>query len=192
MSASPLIAALLGRMLLGERLTPATALAIAAAFAGIALMFAEDVSGGHLLGDAFAFFVALSFGCNIIILRRHRHLDMVPATFLAGVISAGFALPFAAPLAVAPMDIALLAVMGIFQLGLGLILFTRGTPHLRAAEAGLLTLLETVLAPLWVWIGIGEKPAAMALLGGGIVLAALVFHALAGSTARKPAAADPA
>jgi drug/metabolite transporter (DMT)-like permease len=72
----------------------------------------------------------------------------------------------------------ILATLGCFQLGLGLFLFVRGSRKLRAAELGLLTLLETVLAPIWVWIGISETPSATALLGGSVVLAAVIGLAL--------------
>jgi drug/metabolite transporter (DMT)-like permease len=67
--------------------------------------------------------------------------------------------------------------MGIVQLGLGLFLFMRGAPQLTAAQVGLLTLLEVILAPIWVWLAFGEVPSLLSLIGGGVVLAALLLHA---------------
>jgi drug/metabolite transporter (DMT)-like permease len=179
MSISPLIAAVLGRIVLGERLGWHTPIAIAVALAGIGVMVGDAFGTVHVLGEAFAFGVALCFGVNIVVLRRQRAIDMVPATFLAGLLSALVTLPLADPGTAKAQDLAILAVLGFFQLGLGLFLFTRGTRYLKAAEVGLLTLLETVLAPIWVWLFIAERPAASALIGGGLVLAALAGQALA-------------
>ena len=76
--------------------------------------------------------------------------------------------------------------MGCVQLSLGFFLFVRGAPHLSAAEVGLLTLLETVLAPIWVWIGFAETPGPATLAGGGIVIAALAAHSALGIRRSKP------
>jgi drug/metabolite transporter (DMT)-like permease len=84
------------------------------------------------------------------------------------------------------VDFALLAGMGVFQLALGFLLFARGAPLLTPAEVGLLTLLEVVISPLWVWIGIGEVPGQTTFLGGGIILGALVVHSAYGIRRSKP------
>ena len=76
--------------------------------------------------------------------------------------------------------------MGCVQLALGLFLFVRGAPHLTAAEVGLLTLAEVVLAPVWVWLAFGETPAPSTLAGGGIVIAALAAHSALGIRRSKP------
>lgn len=174
MSASPLVAALLAWLFLKEPLSQATALAIAMAMVGIAVMFSHGIAAGNLLGDSFALLVAFTFGANIVVLRRWRGIDMVPATMLGGLISAAMTAPWAIGVSVGRADLVILATLGCVQLGLGLFLFVRGSRKLQAAELGLLTLLETVLAPIWVWIGIGETPSAAALLGGSIVLAAVI------------------
>ncbi len=174
MSVSPLVAAVLAHLILKERLDRPTIGAIGVAMVGIAIMFSHGIATGSLLGDVFALLVAVTFGANIVVLRRWRGIDMVPATMLGGLISAAAVAPWALGTAIVGADFAILAILGCFQLGLGLFLFVRGSRKLRAAELGLLTLLETVLAPLWVWIGIGETPSAAALLGGSIVLAAVI------------------
>ena len=76
--------------------------------------------------------------------------------------------------------------MGTLQLGLGLFLFMRGAPHLTAAQVGLLTLLEVILAPIWVWLAFAEVPAPLSLLGGAIVLSALVVHSALSLRRSKP------
>jgi drug/metabolite transporter (DMT)-like permease len=83
-------------------------------------------------------------------------------------------------------DLALLAAMGTLQLGLGLFLFMRGAPHLTAAQVGLLTLLEVILAPIWVWLAFAEVPAPLSLIGGAIVLSALVVHSALSLRRSKP------
>jgi drug/metabolite transporter (DMT)-like permease len=189
MSASPLIAALLAWMVLGERLTLRTTVAIAVAFAGIAVMFGDELGRGHAVGNGLALLVAVCFGANVVVLRRYRAVDMVPVMLLAGLLSAALAFPFAAAFTVPWRDVGILAVMGWFQLALGLFLFIRGTPYLSAAELGLLGLLETVCAPLWVWIGIGEEPSQTALVGGALVLIAVAAQALSGRPSAARAAA---
>lgn len=174
MSASPLVAAALAHLLLKERLARSTAYAIGVAMVGIAVMFSHGIAAGNVLGDAFGLLVALTFGANIVVLRRWRGVDMVPATMLGGLISATMTAPWAVGVPVGGADLVILATLGCFQLGLGLFLFVRGSRKLRAAELGLLTLLETILAPLWVWIGLGETPSVAALVGGSIVLAAVI------------------
>lgn len=194
MSASPLVAAVLAAWWLREPLTWRPVAAIAVAAVGIAVMVAHGLAAGEWLGDAFALIVALSFGANIVVLRRWRGIDMVPATLLAGLLSGLVTLPFVPPVAPGLRDIALLLALGFFQLGLGLFLFVRGSRYLAAAELGLLTLLEAVLAPIWVWVLLDERPATTTLIGGALVLAALIGYSLvsrapaAGMRARSPAA----
>ena len=189
MSASPLVAAVLGRLILKERLSATAALAIGVAMMGIAVMFSHGIAVGSLLGDVFGLLVAFTFGANIVVLRRWRGIDMVPTTMLGGLISAAMTAPWAIGAAVARADLVILAALGCFQLGFGLFLFVRGSRKLRAAELGLLTLLEVVLAPIWVWIGLGEIPGATALLGGSIVLAAVIGLTMSERMCPRPQAA---
>lgn len=174
MSASPLVAAVLARVILHEVLNSRTVIAIGVAMVGIAVMFGHGAATGSVSGNAFAFLAALSFGANIVVLRRWRHIDMVPATLLGGLITAAATAPWAIGVSISGAELAILATLGFFQLGLGLFLFVRGSRSLGAAELGLLSLLETVLAPIWVWLGLGETPDATALLGGCLVFAAVL------------------
>lgn len=186
MSASPLVSALLGRWWLGERLSPTILAAILIALFGIGVMFADGMGPMSLTGALCAAGVALAFGANVVLLRRKSHVDMVPSAFLGGLFSAFATLPFAQVDAIPLGDLPWLAVLGFVQLGAGLILFVHGTRHLPSAEASLLTLAEAVMAPVWVWLAYAETPGPATLLGGLIVLGAVVLQTLA----KKPAPAN--
>jgi drug/metabolite transporter (DMT)-like permease len=174
---APFTGALAGWVLLRERLPLRTFVAMACALAGITLMFVESLGTGRMLGNVVALFVPLAYGVNVAILRKsHAQADMVMAVLIGSFISAVVTLPLAWPLQASTHDLTLLAFMGVVQLAVGCILFVRATPHLTAAEISLIGLLESLLAPLWVWIGVGERPSDIALLGGLIVIGSLVLN----------------
>ena len=173
-SVAPLFVALFGWWLLRERVALRTWAAMAAAFAGMALMFVDGLAGGEAAGNLLALGVPIAFGLNVSVLRRmHASVDMVPAVLIAGVISSTIALPIAWPLVATPQDLVYLSALGFVQLGLGCLLMTLATRTLAAAEIGLYSLLENVAAPVWVWIGIGERPDALALAGGAVVIGSI-------------------
>jgi drug/metabolite transporter (DMT)-like permease len=189
MSTGPFFVAVFGWFFLRERVPLRTWIAIAVALAGITLMFAEGLDAGRSLGNVLALGVPTAFALNIVVLRRmHATVDMVPAVMIAGLISIVVALPFAVPLDPTPRDLAVLAPMGFLQLGLGCLLMTKATRYLSAGEVGLLSLIETILAPIWVWLGVGERPTELALVGGLIVFGALVANEWVGFRQAKPAA----
>jgi drug/metabolite transporter (DMT)-like permease len=175
-STSPFIAALLGWAWMGERVRGRSWVAMAAAVAGATVMASHSWGAGSLAGDLLALVTAIAFAAATVIVRRHRQLRMTAAAGLAGVFSAIFAWRPARPLEAAPDDLALLALFGAAQLGFGLVLFTAGARLIPVAEASLIAVLESVLGPLWVWLALGETPAPAALVGGAIILAALVAH----------------
>jgi drug/metabolite transporter (DMT)-like permease len=191
MATGPFFVALFGLAFLGERVPARTWAAITVALAGIALMFVEGLDAGRSLGNLLALGVPTAFALNVVVLRRmHTRVDMVPAVLVAGMISIAVALPFAWPLAPTPRDLAVLAPMGMIQLGLGCLLMTKATRYLSAGEIGLLSLIETILAPLWVWLGVGERPTELALVGGAIVLGALLANEWVGMRRGATAAAS--
>jgi len=187
MSTGPFFAAIFGAIFLGERVPLRTWLAICVALAGATLMFADGLDAGRTIGNLLALGVAMVFALNIVVMRRMRAtVDMVPAVLIAGLISIAVALPFALPLELRGRDLAVLAPMGCIQLGLGCLLMTRATRTLAAGEIGLLSLLETILAPLWVWLGAGERPSALTLAGAAIILGALIANEWIGLRRAKP------
>jgi drug/metabolite transporter (DMT)-like permease len=180
MAVSPLLTAIFAWLFLKDPVPPRTWIAVGAAAVGIAWMFASQLDAGHLLGMAIAFLIPVAAAINVVVLRaNHAELDLVPAVMLGGALSCLIALPFALPFAATPRDVALLAFLGVFQLGLPCMFLVLASRALTAPEIALLGLLEVVLGPLWVWLGAGEEPARATLLGGTVVLAALVVNELA-------------
>jgi len=183
-SAAPFMAAVLGWIVLRERVRPATWIMMSVALAGIAIMVFHGVQSGRLLGNLVALGTPISFAIMLVALRRAGHRDMLPAICLAGVVGAALGFAMSDTLVLSRHDLALCLFLGVFQYAGGFILITLGARYLPAAEVALLSLAEVVLAPIWVWIGVGEVPAALTLVGGGIVLAAVVTQALAGMRSR--------
>lgn len=183
MSLAPLLTALLARAFLNDPIPVGTWLAVAAAAGGIGWMFGSDLTA-HTARDLSGMLVALSIpiasAVNVVTLRTvAAKLDLRPAVMLGGALSCLIALPLAAPFQASGQDIALLAFLGIFQLGLPCMLLVIASRVLLAPEIALIGLLEVVLGPLWAWLGAGEVPARATVTGGAIVLAALIANELA-------------
>jgi len=172
---SPMLAALLARVTLGEPITRRTVLAMALALAGVLLMVGAPGEGSRA-GDGLAFLAALAFAVMIVITRWRHDVSMAPATCLSQAILVVAFLPFATPGQIGGDDVAWLAALGIGQIGLGFALLTVGARLIPAAQVGLITLLEVVLGPLWVWLALDERPSTLTLVGGAIVIAAIAFQ----------------
>jgi len=181
MSVSPLLTALLARAFLSDPVPMGTWVAVGAAAAGIAWMFGSDLTAHtsrDLAGMAIALSIPLASAVNVITLRS-VNVDLRPAVMVGGLISCLIALPLALPLQATPKDVALLAFLGVFQLGLPCMLLVMASRVLLAPEIALIGLLEVVLGPLWAWLGAGEVPARATLTGGAILLAALAINEIA-------------
>jgi len=174
---SPFAAALLGRLWLREHIHARSWLAIVAACGGIGLMFVEALGSGGLVGNLIALVIPLAFACNVVLLRRtHTEVDMIPPLVLSGAFAMLIALPLAVPFQAEAWDLTLLVIMGVVQLGLGCLLMLAATPRLRAAEIGLLSVLEIVFGTLLAWLVAGESPAPLAAVGGLLVIGALIAN----------------
>ncbi len=190
MSIGPLVTAVLAWLVLRTPVPARTWLAIGAATFGMAWMFARGggalPGGNHIVGMLIALAVPLAAAINLVLLQKTRaRVDLVPAVFLGGAISAALMLPLAMPFQAAPRDVALLALLGFFQLGLPCMLMVVAARNLSAPEVSLLALLEVLLGPLWAWLGAGEVPAMGTVLGGLLVLAALVANEVAALRERQ-------
>ena len=183
MSVSPLLTAFLAWMILRQHIARRTWIAIAAAFVGILWMFVNgmsEVGGQHLVGMLIAGAVPVAAAINFVTIKRAGHgVDLIPAVLLGSVFSAVLMLPLAWPLQASLHDIGILAILGFFQLGLPCMLMVRAMKSLSAPEVSLLALLEVLLGPLWTWLGAGEVPAQETLIGGAMVMGALMFNELA-------------
>jgi drug/metabolite transporter (DMT)-like permease len=194
-SLSPFMAGLLGWIWMGERVAGRTWLAMGVALLGTAVMvsryFYSTPAGGSFGGDLLAFAVALTFALATVLLRRRRQVQMLPAAALAAALTSAIAWGSATPRAAGAGDLALLALFGAGQLGLGMMLFTAGARRIPVAEASLIAVLESVLGPVWVWLALGENPGVPSLVGGAVVLAALAGHTLADLRLEREIPADP-
>lgn len=190
-SASPFLAAVLGWLLLKEPVRPATWAAIALAGIGMFIMVREGLAAGALLGNAAALLSALGFAVFTLALRWGKLADMMPAVILGAVFSmltaAIVLMATGAPLIVPMRDIAISMAMGAVILAIGMALYTAGSRVIPAAELTLLSMVEVMLAPLWVFALLGETASPGTFLGGAILLGAVAFNALSGAR-RKPLA----
>jgi drug/metabolite transporter (DMT)-like permease len=172
---APVLAALLAWIFLGEPISRRTALALAMALGGVALMLGAP-GDGNLTGDALALMLAFAFAVALVITRHRRDVSMAPATCLSQVLLLVVFAPFASVGDVGGDDVVWVALLGAGQIGLGLALLTVGARLIPATQVALITLLEVVLGPLWVWIALSEQPSTGTLVGGGIVIAAIVIQ----------------
>jgi drug/metabolite transporter (DMT)-like permease len=185
-SGTPLAAALLGWLLLGERPAPATWLAVIGVFVGLAVIFSTSLRSGNPAGDLFALGYAACAAGYYVSLRRCPEDGFLLLMLLGGALSGALAWPQAAPLAVTSADLGWLLLLGLVVVPAGTLLLSYGTRDLSAAEVTLLMMLETVLGPLWVWLAVGEIPALATLAGGALVMLVVVAHSR--RTARTSAA----
>jgi drug/metabolite transporter (DMT)-like permease len=176
---SPVASVLLARAFLGEAITRATALAVLGVIAGTLVINAGAMQAGGLAGNLWALATAFAFAAYTVTVRFKHSTDMLPAVFYAAVFSAVAGLVvMEGDIAIRPRDALLSVILGVVQVGIGLVLFTAGARHLPAVELTLLSLIEVVLAPIWVWALLGEQPATQTLIGGLIMLAAVSLPAL--------------
>jgi len=172
---APLLAAALG-LLVGDPVGRRTWLAMGIALAGVAVMVGGPGRPGPL-GLALSLLMTMSFATTLVITRHRRDVSMAPATCLSQVLVVVLAAPFVSLSDVGTLDIGLLATLGICQIGLGFALLTVGARLIPAGEVALITLLEIVLGPIWVWVFLSERLSNGTIIGGAIVLGALLFEA---------------
>jgi drug/metabolite transporter (DMT)-like permease len=187
---APFMAAVLGWIVLRERVRGATWLAIAVAIGGIAIMAADKSGGVALKGSLAALGSAFGFASFTVALRWGRAGEMLPSVFLSGlfaiVITLGICLWSELSLVLSPRDVGIAMGMGVFQVGAGLVLYTLGSRSLPAAELALLSLAEVLLGPFWVWLLLGETITLNTLVGGGVLLAAIAGNAVSGMRRKPP------
>ena len=183
-AAAPFMAALLGLFILRERIRTATWWAMILAMIGIVIMVWHGISMGRLSGNIAALIAALGFAVFTIALRWRKMDDMMPTVLLAGIFAifvsgavchlAGYSFLLPA------QDILIAALLGVFQVGAGMVIYTIGSKAVPAAELALLAMTEVVLGPLWVWIFLDETASTNTLLGGAVIMAAIAGNALSG------------
>ena len=178
LACAPIFAALLARGVLGETLSPVVWFVIIASLVGIAIMASSDLSPGRLVGNLFALVAAITFAISVVLFRKGGAGDMLPATCLGGVIAFVLAITLAESFTVSTNDLVISLVLGTFQVGIGFICLTYAPRYILAAEVTLLTLLEPVLSPIWVWLAYNEVPSQSTLYGGAIVMGCILIFAV--------------
>ena len=180
---SPVLAAVFG-MLVGEPVSRRTWVAMAVAIGGVALMVGGP-GRPHALGFGLSILMSVSFAGTLVITRHRREVSMAPATCLSQVLVLVCAAPFVHPGQVGSKDFVLLVSLGVGQIGLGFVFLAIGGRLIPAAEVALITLLEVVLGPLWVWLVLSERPGVATLAGGVVVLGAVAIQARGSSVEQR-------
>lgn len=182
LSTAPFLAAIIGRLILKEVVLPSTWFFVALTTAGVGVMVVEGLQLGTLFGTAMGLCAAIGFALFAVQLRQGRQTDLVPfvlwAGFFASLWAGAMILLTSESFGISMRDWLLCASMGVFQVGVGLVIFSHGSRHLSAAEITLLSMTEIVLGPLWVWLVIKEMPGFLTLIGGGIVMSAIAGQAI--------------
>ena len=201
---TPLITALISRFALHHHLPSRTWAAILVAVAGITWMFGAEVQTAdhrNLIGMGVAALLPLASALNWALLQHSHHAhpgrvtglpvqDMLPAVFIGACLSALVMLPLALPWQATASDMAWLVLLGTLQLALPCVLAVKVARYLPAPEMALLGLLEVIFGVLWAWLGAGEAPGTSALLGGSLVIGALLANE--GLAWRTPRTTGPA
>jgi DME family drug/metabolite transporter len=181
-TAGPFFAAVLGWLILGERVHPVTWSCIGLAVFGMFLMVREGLALGAGAGNLAAIVSALGFAVMTLAMRARPRADPSVPVFLGGAMNAAAMLAIvpltAGSLLIAPQDIAIAVGLGAVLLGLGLGLYSLGSRALPAVDMALLSMLEVLLAPVWGWLVLREGASSATLTGGFVLLAALVLNAV--------------
>lgn len=187
---SPLLTAVLAWPVLGEPVRRATWWAIAVALAGILVMVGGGLDGGRMAGNLAALGSAAGFAVFTLALRWRRSGELLPATVvgstLALAIAAVVALQSGSGLMLPPRGAAIAVALGVVLLAGGMFAYTAGSRTLPATELALLSMVEVLLAPVWVWLLLDERAAPATLAGGAILLSGLVLNAVTGVRHRPP------
>jgi drug/metabolite transporter (DMT)-like permease len=187
MAIGPLLTALIARIFIGHKLPARTWGAIAVACAGMAYMFGQQLDlkqGGAALGMAVAFCVPVAAAVHWTVMQRAQvhgeQLDFVPCVLIGAVISSLIMLPLSFPFAASGSDVGWLALLGLVQLAIPCVLAVICAKVLKAPEVSLLALLEVIFGILWAWWFAGEVPTQAVIVGGALVIGALVANEVLG------------
>ena len=181
-ASAPLITSILGYYFLGEKVSLHTFLAILIAFLGIFIMFMESFGNNSINGSIGGVISAFGFSIFTVSLRWGKQNNMLPSVFLSGLLAIFLTVIICKiqnhNLIIERYDAFYALFLGIFQVGIGLILYTVGSKTVPAAELTLLSLCEVLLAPIWVWIFLGEGATRLTFIGGFILLIAIIFNSI--------------
>ena len=163
---------------LKEKISPRGYVAIMLAMIGVTLMIGDSLGTGSLKGNLAALTIPINFSVLVLIIRKYPKVDMIPAIFYAGILSCLYGLLLLENFAISTKDIWLAFLLGVPQLAFGFIFITIGSRTTPAVMVGLLMLMESIFAPIWVWLFYNEIPPISVLVGGIIILSAVVMKSL--------------
>lgn len=179
LAATPLFSSLLSWLFLRDKIARRTWLAIIICFSGILMIFSGSLRSGLLLGDVLALGATLMWASNLVILRRGKATNMIPANLIGNLMVVPITLLAGAqPFSVTPTDMTYLIALGGLVLPVSFTLITLGPRYLPAPEVSLILLTETILGPIWVWLAVNEVPQATTLLAGLLIVTTLAVHTL--------------
>ena len=171
-----LFLAVFGYFFLKEKISAATLASIILAITGVLVMVGNSLTPGELSGNLAAFTMPITFAILIMIVRKYPTVDMVPAQFVAGVCSCIIGFLLSTKLMISPNDIFLGFLAGFFQVGFGFIFITIGARTTPSAMVGIIMLSESVLGPVWAFLFVSERPSIFGLIGGAIILFAVLLQ----------------
>ena len=171
-----LFLAIFGYFFLKEKISTITLASIILAITGVFLMVGNSLSSGEMLGNIVAFSMPITFAILIMIVRKFPKVDMVPAQFVAGISCCVIGFFLSEKIMISSHDIFLGFVAGFFQVGFGFIFITIGARSTPSAMVGIIMLSESVLGPMWAFLFVGERAPLFTLIGGGIILFAVLIQ----------------
>ena len=169
---------ILAYFFLKEKISSRGTVAIVLAMIGVTLMIGDSLGTGSFYGNLVALAIPINFSILILIIRKYPKVDMIPAIFYAGIFSCLYGLIFLDGLDISSKDVWLSFLLGVPQLAFGFIFITIGSRTTPAVMVGLLMLMETIFAPIWVWLFYNEIPPTSVLIGGLIIISAVVMKSL--------------
>ena len=173
-----LFLAIFGYIFLKEKISKVTLFSIILAVVGITLMVGTSLSPGAMIGNLAAFIMPISFSILILIIRKYPHVDMIPLQLIAGIVAMSVGYFMAGKINISYHDIFLGFLAGFFQLGFGFIFITVGARRTPSAIVGIIMITEAVLGPLWAWMFVNENPPLSVLIGGSIIIFAVLLQFL--------------
>tara|TARA_Y100000590_G_C15613692_1_gene974881 strand:- start:69 stop:941 length:873 start_codon:yes stop_codon:yes gene_type:complete len=182
-----LFLAIFGYLVLKETISKITLASIILAISGITLMLSDSLASGQMLGNLVAFIMPISFAVLIIIIRKYPNVDMIPLQLVAGIVAMIIGYIVAGRIDVSLHDIFLGFLAGFFQVGFGFIFITIGARTTPSAVVGIIMMSEAIFGPIWAWIFINEQPPFIVLIGGSIVLFAVLLQFLNNFFSKKEA-----
>jgi drug/metabolite transporter (DMT)-like permease len=188
----PFVAAALAWIWLREAARLRTLLASLVALCGVAIIVSDAQASSDIFGIGLACLMTLAIAAMTVAVRRHKNTPMVAAAALSNVLGSLVSIPFAQSItAVTGADVFVLAMFGFFQVALGLTLFFLGSRLLPSGQASLIATLETPLMPFWVWLAFQEIPAPRALVGGALVIGAVMADVIGDARGLRKIAGAP-